>query len=276
MTNISIIIPVKNAGAAFRETLSAIFCQKGAPSFEVIIIDSGSTDGTIEICRQFPVKLVQIPLVEFGHGKTRNFGASVATGNFLVYLVQDAIPAGPDWLKNLVGPLLSDNRIAGAYSRNIPRADASRRQAREIERYFRPEGRLQTSPDDRIFSNVSSAIRKTVFEQIPFPEVEFGEDQLWAKKVLEAGYIILYEPASIVVHSHHDGLKKAFERGRQEGRFARTTGQRPWHSSYAIVFLEAMYEAARWAVRGDMKSCRYSIAMAAWHCGFRSAFAAKQ
>lgn len=276
MIKISIVIPVKNAGAAFGETLSAIFGQRGIPPLEIIVIDSGSTDITLELCHQYPVTLVQIPPSEFGHGRTRNYGASIAHGDLLVFLVQDAVPSGTDWLKNLLRPLEMNQQIAGSYSRNVPRTDAPRRQALEIERYFQPQQRLQSSPADHIFSNVSSAIRKKVLDEIPFPAVEFGEDQFWAKNVLAAGYLIHYEPTSIVIHSHHDGLKKAFQRGCQEGGFAKTIGQELWHPSYLIIFLEALYEAVKWTIRGDLRSCWYSITMAAWHCGFHKGFAAKR
>lgn len=276
MTKISIIIPVKNAGAAFGETLAAIFRQTGVPSIEVIVIDSGSTDCTLQLCRQFPVSLVEIAPAQFGHGSTRNYGASMAQGEVLVFLVQDAVPVGTDWLSNLLMPLKRNQQVAGSYSRNIPREDASQRQAQEIQRYFQAKERLDSPPADHIFSNISSAIRKEVLNRIPFPLVEFGEDQLWAKQVLDAGYLIQYEPASVVVHSHEDNLKQAFRRGRQEGSFAKTVGQGLWHSSYATIFLEALFETVKWALRGDAKSCWYSITMAAWHCGFRKGFAAKR
>jgi rhamnosyltransferase len=270
--DISIIIPTRNAGPDFRETLSAIFRQEGDAPGEVIVIDSGSTDGTPDVCRQFPVKLVEIPPGEFGHGRTRNHGASLASGEFLVFLVQDALPLGTDWLPNLLEPLRRDDRIAAAYSRNVPRPEACRRQAREIERYFPAEGRLQSTPADHTFSNVSSAIRKAVLDLIPFPAAEFGEDQLWARQALAAGHLIQYQPSSVVAHSHDYGLKTAFQRGRQEGTLAKTMGEGPRPSSAPVIILEAVYETARWAIRGDLQSCRYSLSMAAWHFGFRNGY----
>jgi len=276
MIKISIIILSKNAGAGFVDTLTAVYSQLDVPSFEVIILDSGSTDGTLDVCAKFPAKVIQIPPTEFHHGRTRNYGASLAEGDYIVFLVQDATPAGPDWLKNLVAPVESNDKIAGAYSRNMPRPDASMRQAMEIEQYFQPNQQLQTSPADHTFSNVSSVVRKRVFDQIPFPTVGFGEDQLWAKQVLEAGYFIQYAASSVVVHSHHDDLDGAFQRGYQEGCHAKTIGHPGWHSSSAVIIMEMLWELFRWAIRKDMKSCRYSITMAAWHLGFRKGYAAKR
>ena len=55
------------------------------------------------------------------------------------------------------------------------------------------------------FSNVSSVLRRSVWQQFPFPEVEFAEDQLWARRVLEAGYQTAYRADSLVYHSHGYG-----------------------------------------------------------------------
>lgn len=276
MVEISVVILTKNAGPDFAETLDAVYSQQDTAAFEVLILDSGSTDGTLDLCAKFPAKVIEVPPADFQHGGTRNYGASFATGHFIVFLVQDAIPVGTDWLKNLVAPLSAVGNIAGAYSRNIPRPEASCRQAREIERYFQSRERLQASPDDHTFSNVSSVVRKTVFDTIPFPAVEFGEDQLWARKVLEAGYLIQYAASSVVVHSHDDSLKEAFARGVQEGCHARGMGQPAWRSSVAVIFMETLWESLKWALRSDVKSCRYSVAMAAWHLGFRKGYTAKR
>lgn len=276
MAKISIIILTKNAGTGFLDTLTAVYSQKEVPPFEVIVLDSGSMDGTLDVCAEFPVEIVRIPSADFHHGRTRNYGASLAKGNYAVFLVQDATPVGPHWLKNLIAPLEANEQIAGAYSRNVPRPGASCRQGREIGHYFQPNERLQTSPADHTFSNVSSVVRKTVFDQIPFPTVDFGEDQLWAKKVLEAGYLIQYAASSVVEHSHHDDLDGAFERGYQEGCHARIVGHEAWHSSSAVILIEMLWELFRWGMRSDMKSCRYTITMAAWHLGFRKGYAAKR
>ena len=265
---ISIIIPTKNAGKSFPGTLSAIYAQREVPPFEVIVIDSGSTDGTLGLSRRFPVKLVEIPASEFGHGKTRNTGASFASGEYLVFLVQDAVPSDSYWLRNLLAPLQNDPRIAGAYSRNLPGPEASRRQAREMARYFQPQERLQSTPADHVFSNASSMVRKAVFDSIPFPPVAFGEDTLWAEQALKAGYLIKYQPLSCVVHSHDESMSSAYLRGRQEGSLARTRGSGPLHTSHLVIVAEALYETLAWGIRGDLKSCRYSFTMAAWHFGF--------
>jgi len=90
---ISIIIPVKNGISTIEACLSEIFKQTLISDTEVIIIDSGSTDSTLEIVKKYPIILHQIPPEEFGHGKTRNLGVSIAKGEFVVMTVQDARPS---------------------------------------------------------------------------------------------------------------------------------------------------------------------------------------
>ena len=102
MVEVSIIILTKNARNQFRDVLKAIFSQNTKYKFEVIVVDSGSTDETLKIAKEFDTKLFQIPPEEFGHGKTRNYGAKLAKGKFLIYLTQDAIPSETNWLDQLL------------------------------------------------------------------------------------------------------------------------------------------------------------------------------
>ena len=99
---ISIIIPTKNAGLEFRKTLEAIRGQ--TREAEVVVVDSGSSDGTVDLARQFRARTISIPPESFNHGETRNFGIRNSTGQFCVMLVQDAIPVGETWLEELISP----------------------------------------------------------------------------------------------------------------------------------------------------------------------------
>ena len=221
---VSIIVLTKNGGSDIERCLGGIFVQDTDVAYEVIVIDSGSSDNTLEIVAKFPVRLVEIKPQEFGHGRTRNFGASLAKGKYLVYLVQDAYPANEHWLGKLVQNLEQDDRGAGAYSRWLPKPDCNPVHARWIWEHFTllKEIRSLDGLDENdylsnirrlmFFSNVSSCIRKAVWEGIPFDEtLTFGEDQQWSKKVLQAGHAIIYEPESIVYHSHNESFKQRFK-----------------------------------------------------------------
>jgi rhamnosyltransferase len=222
---ISIIILTKNAGDIFSEVLSNLFSCDNIDKAEIIMLDSGSTDLTKEHAQKYrQINLVEIKPSDFGHGRTRNLGAKLANTDVLVYLVQDATPATPDFLTRLVAPL-SDTRVAAAYGRQLPRASAN-----PIERFFLkytypdlPQTRSSNSANrptiqSIFFSNVCSAIRRHVWKMIPFDEsLIMSEDQQWSKEVLSKGYTIVYEPAAVVLHSHNYGLRKVFQRNFDSG-----------------------------------------------------------
>src|SRR4030042_1507003 len=124
MPKASILIPTKNGEEYLEEVLDMVFKQKASFSFEVIIVDSGSKDKTLEIIRRFPqIKFFQIPPEEFNHGTTRNFLASKARGEYLVFITQDAVPTDENWLKNMMEPFEKDPEVAGVFGRQSPRKD---------------------------------------------------------------------------------------------------------------------------------------------------------
>ena len=206
--DVSIIIPAKNEEANIRKCLEAIYRQETRYRFEVIVIDSGSVDRTMDIVRQFPpVRLREIPAESFGHGKTRNLGAEMSTGNYLVFLNADAIPVDEHWLNALITPFSSDKKIAGVYSRHLPKEGCHLYMVRDLQKSMPAEPGLRTKTgalDFMIFSTVSCAIPRDTWEKYPFDhDILIAEDQQWAQRVLAQGYKILYEPASRVYHSHN-------------------------------------------------------------------------
>lgn len=204
--------------------------------YDVLVVDTESTDGTRELVRAFPVRLTTIHTDEFDHGDTRNQAISLTLSEVVVFLTQDAIPADDRWLAALLEEF-DDPRVAGAYSRNLAPPGASPLVAGALERdpCGRPERRVHdlkgggrgaleaASPLDRRllcdFNDVSSALRRSVWERFPFPRTSFGEDVLWARGALEAGHRIVYTPESRVFHGHDDGVKTSFRRAEIDGRF---------------------------------------------------------
>lgn len=215
MIDASIVILTKNGQRYIGEILEKITSQDTEYLYEVIIIDSGSSDNTIKIAKNYQIRLHQIDASQFDHGQTRNLGAKLARGNYVVYLTQDATPANSMWLNNLLTPLEKDNTIAGTYSRHLPRKSCNPILARQIMDIW-PTGSkkplLKTKekllankhePQKIIhFSDSSSAIRKRVLKKLPFPKTMFAEDVQWEIKVLNAGFKTFYTPKSIILHSH--------------------------------------------------------------------------
>jgi rhamnosyltransferase len=232
----AIILLTKNGATFLRESLPAIFAQESRFAFEVLALDSGSTDGTLGVLSRHPVRVVEIEPHTFQHGRTRNIGAGLAMPSveYLVYLTQDAMPLA-GWLEALLSAVAADQRVAGAFSRHVPRPDCNPLLARRIVEEWPQVGgtarivkQLDVSLDATRqwhdlahFSNTSSCLRKEVWERIPFPEVDFAEDVAWACQALKAGYHLVYEPASAVLHSHSGSLSRQFRENVDHGRGVR-------------------------------------------------------
>lgn len=218
MPEISIVILTKNAGRRFKKVLNAVFNQRIDKEFEVIIIDSGSRDKTLKIAREFKIaKLLEIQPSEFDFGKTKNLALTLCHGKYIVFLSQDALPQNEWWLKNLIQPLEQKVDAAGVYSRQIPYKHTNLFQRYAIS-FLYPEKERNNLLDEVFFSNVSSAIKREILEQIKFPEnIPMSEDQAWAKLALVAGYKIFYAPDSIVFHSHNYSFWKNFKRNFDSG-----------------------------------------------------------
>jgi rhamnosyltransferase len=217
----SVVILTFQAGPGFDELLGRLFSQKTEFCYEVLVIDSGSTDGTPELAGRHGASVHRIEPGEFDHGATRNLGASLSTGRYVVFLVQDALPVDDHWLESMVDNLDADETVAGVYGRQIPRPDSSpltRALMRDwptsnLERREQfvggPESYAALPPATRrslaVFDDVSSCVRRSVWERIPFERTRFGEDLRWGKAVVEAGHKLVYEPRSAVLHSHERG-----------------------------------------------------------------------
>lgn len=220
----SVLIPTRNPGPGIRDVLEAIYAQRADFSFEVIVVDSTSRAADVQVMRSFPIELHQISPGEFGHGRTRNLLATLAHGRLLLYLSQDAEPVGSDWLRTLVEPF-DDPLVAGCYARQVPRANADPLIRFFLARtYGAQPARRHVAHDEPVrideifFSNVSSAIRRDVWERFPFrDDIIMSEDQYWAYDVLRAGFGILYHPAAQVFHSHNYTLRALFRRNWASG-----------------------------------------------------------
>ncbi len=217
----SVVIPTYNAGPGFARLLESISGQKTDFAHEVLVVDSGSTDGTVDVARSYGATVHQIPKSEFNHGATRNLGISLSGGEYVALVVQDALPLDEEWLAAMVENLDQDGRVAGVYGRQVPhpgsgaltRALTGNLLAAASERREQhaggPEAYRRLTPEQRwrlaAFDNVSSCLRRPVWEGIPFDETNFAEDLRWGKRVIEAGYKLVYEPRSAVFHSHERG-----------------------------------------------------------------------
>ncbi len=210
---ISIVIRTKNEAKAIEKTLQLCLSQKEVPEFEIIVIDSGSTDGTLDIIRRYPaVKILHYdqPVFSFGHALNQAF--KEAKGDILVALSAHAYPASEYWLKNLIEPF-EDPQVAGVYGRQLPHKDAWPPVEREYCVGYGANPLKIISAEKVTFSNANSAIRKSCWQERFFAEhLMHTEDVEWAHAMVQSGYIIHYRPKAEVYHSHNESLKQVFDR----------------------------------------------------------------
>ena len=231
---VSVVIPVKDGGDDLRELLSRVLSQDISTRLELIAVDSGSSDDTIEILAGAGATVLSAPPAEFDHGLTRNLLAEKANGDILVFVTKRTRPVDEHWLAPLVRALEEDDRTAGACSRIVPHPGAdvllvkdfqyelSASRERRRKRIDDPAAYARMSAEERrVFLNfhtVSAAIRADVMRQIPFRAMRtIGEDLLWAREVIEAGWTLVHEPASAAYHSHEYGLRELFSRNVDDG-----------------------------------------------------------
>lgn len=264
---VSVIVPVRDGARYLAELLDAVAAQDPA---EILIVDSGSRDGSQEIARAAGARVIEIDPADFGHGITRNLAASEATGDVLAFLTQDATPV-PGWLSAHLEALELDPRIGVSFGPHLPRPDTSPMIARELTEFFAtfsPSGKpvLHGEGDEPFLSNVNACYRRACWEEIGFREVAYSEDQAFGRDALAAGWLKVYHPGAAVLHAHDYGPVEFARRYFDEYRGLRETaghvepvapreslgyvkvqvaGDRAWLASQGVGGLEA----ARWTAR---------------------------
>ena len=213
---VSIIMRSFNEGWALRHTLPALRAQNYR-NWELIVIDSGSTDGSVDLIRQAnPRHFIQIKSQDYNPSRVMNLGMQLARSEFGIFLNADATPQGDNWLRPLV-EALQDTRTAAVFGRQIPRPDCQAVFACDYERCFGP--RRDSAGWDHFFSMVSSGLRKDIWSQRGFLEkMQYSEDDEYTRWCREQGYNVVYCPDSAVMHSHNYTPAQARKRAFGEGK----------------------------------------------------------
>ncbi len=224
--SLSVVVPTKNGGPLWREVLTSILGQQQV-DFELLVVDSGSTDGTPELAEQYGVRVIHVPPAEFNHGATRDLGVAMTKGDIVVLMTQDSLPAD-ELLFYRMREFFADTQVGGAYARQLARPEANVLTKRNLD--LAPTGRLLSevrgpvSPEvwqtlaswERFalcnFDNVCSAVRRTAWLNNPFGKVNFAEDIAWSKRAILGGWKIAYVATAIVIHSHDRSLRYDFQR----------------------------------------------------------------
>jgi len=228
--SLSLILCTKNAMGFLPSLIGEIGKQKNIGSFEFIIADTYSTDGSWEFLKNvqgkmYNVQLFQIKPKDFGHGKTRNELIKKAKGKIIVFISQDIKINDNLWLYHLIKPL-ENPKIGASFCRQIPYPDANiydkffySRAYPNKDRIINGVGDLKFDPDTIFFSMVSAATKKNLLIKHPFVKGRDASiDQWFAKAVIEEGYKIQYVASTAVYHSHNYSLKELFKRNFYSGQ----------------------------------------------------------
>jgi rhamnosyltransferase len=193
---ITVLIRCRNEARHLGPVLEAVRAQERVADFEVLALDSGSSDGTLDILARHRVRVERLPLGEFSFGHALNVGTELAHGDLVVYLSAHCRPAGPGWLAALVAPF-TDPSVVASYGRQLPVPGMNPIEALTTARLF-----PSAPPAGVSFSNANAAVRCSAVRARPFDEdIPAAEDHLWACG-LAPGERIAYVPEAAVYHSH--------------------------------------------------------------------------
>ena len=218
---VTVAIPVYNGERYLDEVLGAVRAQRVDRELELLIVDSGSTDRSLEIAERHGARIHRIAKAEFSHGGTRNRMMELATGEHVAFITQDATPAHDGWLAALLAGFEAADDVALVFGPHDARPDASHMIKCEMERHFATFGsgggvavqRLGHSAAEigeyrrfpgrwTFFSDVNGCVAKWAWRQVPYREVPYAEDQLLGREMIEAGFAKAYHPDARVLHSH--------------------------------------------------------------------------
>lgn len=236
MAETSIIIRTFNEEKHLGNLLDAIKKQSYT-DWEVIVVDSGSTDKTLEIAESHKVQIIKIESRDFTFGYSLNMGCKASVGKYLVFASAHVLPTDTEWLSHLITSLQGE-KVAMVYGRQQGNEESKFSERMDFRRIF------GTSPssDSTLLTyanNANAAIKKALWEEIPFDEYLFGlEDIDWARKVTEKGYLIRYEPKASVYHIHHEQWYQVLNRYRREAIAAVRIGlSRPPQAKLGVAWL---------------------------------------
>jgi rhamnosyltransferase len=209
---VSVIVRTRDEERSLARCLELVAGQRGAGgTAELIVVDGGSRDRTVQVAEAHGARVVRIAPAAFTFGGALNLGAGAARGELLVALSAHAFPRDEGWLARLTAPF-ADPRVACAcgdvYDSDGGCLGSSVAQDAALARR-RPEWG---------YSNAAGAFRADLWRRRPFrTDLPGCEDKEWSWYWLQRGYTCVVDPALVVEHDHtHDSLRRIFERARRE------------------------------------------------------------
>ncbi len=211
---VSIIIRTFNEEAHIQKLLKNIFNQVVNFEFEVIVVDSGSTDSTLEKASQFTIKIVKILPEKFSFGYSLNKGIELAKGDYCVFISAHCYPVGEKWLEEIVKPFDQD-KVALVYGKQRGSDETHFSESQIFKKWFPKESVIQRK--NPFCNNANSAIKKVLWEAVKYDDILTGlEDLDWAKKNIKMGYCVYYNSNACVIHVHDQSYRQVYYRYKRE------------------------------------------------------------
>lgn len=210
---VSVIVRTKNSYPEIVQALGALYSQD-MDGFEVIVVDSGSTDRTLEFVRGTPARIIEIKPEDYFPGRVLNMAVAQCRGSIVVFQNSDVIPLSQKVLRRLLEPFRSP-AVQAAFARQVPRPEAETWVRRDYAAAFPASG---SAPDWLPYSLPLAAMRRSAWEVLPFYDSAWGsEDTEWGVRARERGMGVRYVPLAVVMHSHNYTLRQLFGRRFIEG-----------------------------------------------------------
>jgi rhamnosyltransferase len=181
---------------------------------EIVVVDSGSTDNTVNIAKKYTEKILHIDPKEFTFGKSLNIGIKVSEGELIIITSPHCYPVKNDWIEKLTAPF-KDPRVSLVYGKQRGHERSKFSEKRVFERWFHEiSDKDQKHP---FCNNANCAIRRSIWENFPYDESLTGlEDLEWAKRAIAKGYKIVYESDAEIIHIHNESPWYIYNRYRRE------------------------------------------------------------
>jgi glycosyltransferase involved in cell wall biosynthesis len=211
---VSVIIPVYNGCDDLKKLIPMLKLQRKVKRIEIVVVDSGSTDGSFEFLKKEKVNLTIISHLDFSHSKTRNLGSAKASGDILLFMTQDALPSNRDWVFKMILPLIEHGVVAATCVEQI-KEDSSPFTYLANSRYreyfgvcegdriasLPAEGDFYSLRRNALLNNIACVVKKEIFNKFLY-RGEYAEDLDFGIRLLQSGYKIAFLSSVYVIHSH--------------------------------------------------------------------------